>query len=102
MATENHAETAATAVERFINNFGSGEDSELFVDKMCGMHRTLQQKFTSQFIIPFVFEMARRYSDGRYDLRNEAACRVCSIMYTALKAEYGTDGEDTPITLPLI
>ena len=101
MASET-AVTAATAIERMVNQFGGSEDVEDVRNHLLGMHRTLQQKFTSQFIIPFVFEMARRYSDGRYDLRNEAACRVCSIMYTALKAEYGTDGEDTPIALPLI
>lgn len=101
MASET-AETAATTLERLVNQFGGSEDIADVLNHLLGMHRTLQQKFTSQFIIPFVYEMARRYSDGMYDPRNEAACRLCSIMYTALKAEYGTDGEDNPIALPVI
>ena len=95
-------ETAATAVERFINNFGSGEDAELFVDKMCGMHRTLQQKFTSEVVMQFIRKMAKRYTDQWYDARNEAACRMCRLMWDAVKAEYGREGDEDNVSLPLI
>lgn len=102
MATENNAETAATAVERFINNFGSGEASEEFVNKMCGMHRTLQQKFMSEVVLQFIRKMAMRYTAQNYDLRNEAACKMCRVMYDAIKAEYGYQSDDDGICLPCI
>ena len=102
MATEDYAETAANAVERFINNFGSGDDAEEFVDKMCCMHRTLQQKFTGEVVLQFIRRMAKMYTDDSYDARNEAACKMCRVMYDAIKAEYGYQSDDDGICLPCI
>ena len=102
MATENHAEIAAKEVERFINCFGSGEESETFVTARCGMHRTLQQKFVSEVVLPFIQKMAKRWSDNWYDARNEAACKACRVMWDAVKAEYGRDDDSDDVHLPLI
>ena len=101
MAREN-AETAAAELERTINSLGGEENAMVIVRKMLFMHRTLNQSFTSRIIIPFIREMAKFYTDGRYDVRNHEACRICRIMYDALKAEYGRQGDDDGIALPMI
>lgn len=102
MATENNAETAAVAVERFINNFGSGEASKAFVESMLTMHRTLNQKFTGEIILPFIRAMAQKYDAQRFDLRNEAACKVCRLMWDAIKAEYDLKDDAADFRLPVI
>ena len=70
MASE-RAEKVAEELERTINNFGCREDMEHITGAMLNMHRTLNQSFMNHLIIPFVQEMARRYSSGRFDARNE-------------------------------
>ena len=99
MASEN-AETAAIALERTVNSFGSDENSKYIVEKMLTMHRTLNQKFTGEIILPFIREMAKKYDAKGYDLRNEAACKICRVMYDAVKKEYGIEDDD--FRLPLI
>lgn len=101
MAIEN-AEKAAAELERTVNSFGSGESTAYVVDKMLSMHRTLNQKFTGEIILPFVREMAKKYDSMRYDLRNEAACKLCRVMWNAVKTEYGLEGDDFPFGLPCI
>ena len=101
MASEN-AETAATAMERTINLFGSDENMKYIVEHFLTMHRTLNQKFTGEIIIPFVKAMAQKYDAHRYDLRNEAACKVCRVMWDAIKAEYGIQDDATDFNLPMI
>ena len=97
-----NAQTAATALERAINSFGSGEGSAYIVDKMLSMHRTLNQKFTGEIILPFIREMAKKYDAQRYDLRNEAACKICRVMWDAVKKEYGIENDSDDFGLPLI
>lgn len=99
---ENKAESAASAVESIINQYGGHTDAETMVSHFCGMHRTLQQAFTSRIIIPFIRRLAMNYTDGWYDPRNETACKACRAMYDALKAEYGREGDDDEIALPMI
>lgn len=101
MASE-MAETAATALERVVNQFGGKEDSDHIVNHLLSMHRTLQQSFVSRIIIPLVREMAMRHSEGRCAPRNETACKVCRVMYDALKAEYGKEGDDEDFALPMV
>jgi hypothetical protein len=96
------AETAATALERTINQFGGKEDADHIVNHLTSMHPTLQQSFVSRIIIPLVREMAMHHSDRWYDARNETACKVCRVMYDALKAEYGRVGDDETIALPMM
>lgn len=101
MASEN-AETAATAMERTLNSFGSDENTKYIVEKMLTMHRTLNQKFTGEIILPFIRAMAQKYDAHRFDLRNEAACKVCRVMWDAIKAEYEIEDDAADFRLPVI
>lgn len=83
-ALEAANETPADKVERMLNQFGGRQDCMDFVNEMLSMHRTLNQKFTGEVIIPFVKEMAARFKGGRYDGRNEVACEFCSVMWDGI------------------
>jgi len=74
----------ADDLENAINYFGSGKEMEFIVDRMANTHRTLNQSFTGNFIIRFVRKMALAYKNGRYDARNEWACKYCSAMWDGL------------------
>ena len=74
-------------VEDMINVFGAREACKRFTEHMLCMHRTLNQKFTGDIIIPFIKEMAERYKAENYDGRNQDACKCCSIMWDALVKE---------------
>lgn len=95
---------AASKTESAINSFGCTDDTEYFVNKMLNLHRTLNQAFTGRIIVRFVQEMARRYKTGCYDGRNEAAVRICNIMWEALKnnAEGFYFADDVKPSLPMI
>ena len=101
MASEN-AETAATAIERTINSFGSDENTKYIVEHLLTMHRTLNQKFTGEIILPFIRAMAQKYDAHRFDLRNEAACKVCRVMWDAIKAAYEIEDDSADFRLPVI
>ena len=79
-------EQMADQMENFINQSGMRDEYTIFVTMMAGMHRTLNQKFAGEIVIPFVREMAKRYKNGFYDERNELACRLCSLMWEALES----------------
>ena len=96
------AELAAANIESTLNSFCSGENSGRIVGAMLTMHRTLNQKFTGEIVIPFVREMARRLETERYDLRNEAACKACAAMLKGLKAEFPHLAGDEYAGIPLI
>ena len=69
------------------------------------MHRTLVQSFTSRFVIKFVMALADNYANGRYDLRDEAACKACATMKDAIVKAYDLDEESVRkygFNLPLI
>ena len=86
---------ARKILESLTNRFGCEKDLEDLAMKMAYMHRTLVQSFTGGFIIPFVRELARMKRAGRFDGRNEAACKACLIMCDALEKEYGIgEGDD--------
>lgn len=101
MVSEN-AETAATAMESTLNSFGSEENTKFIVEHFLTMHRTLNQKFTGEIILPFIREMAKKYDANRFDLRNEAACKVCRKMWDAIKAEYEIEDDAAVFNLPMI
>ena len=92
--------TASDSVERLINAGGDKYRKE-FVDRLCSMHRTLQQKFIGEVVIPIVRMMANRVPGHEYDARNELACKVCAAMVDGLveKFPYIANGE---CNLPLI
>lgn len=82
-------ESARCDLESLTNRFGSRADLESLAIRMATMHRTLVQSFTGGFVIPFMRELARMKRAGRFDARNEGACRACLIMCEALEKEYG-------------
>ena len=86
---------ARDKLERLTNQFGGENDLERLALKMASMHRTLVQSFAGGFVIPFVRELARMKRAGRFDARNESACKACLIMCDALEKEYGIgEGDD--------
>ena len=97
-----NAKTAATALERTVNSFDCSASAEYIVDKMCHMHRTLNQAFTGVIILPFIRKMAKMYDSGSFDPRNEAACKMCRVMWDAFKAEYGIDDDSADFRMPMI
>lgn len=101
MASE-RAEKVAEELERTINNFGCREDMEHITGAMLNMHRTLNQSFMNHLVIPFVQEMAKRYSSGRYDARNEGACKMCREMWDAVKKVYDLPDDDFRLNLAMV
>ena len=79
--------TACDSVERLVNG-GGDEYRKMFVIHLGTMHRTLQQKFIGQVVIPLVRDMAARVDNGHFDARNEYACKVCKAMMKGLAEEF--------------
>ncbi len=96
------AETAATALENAMNQYGGREDAEHIVSHLLYMHRTLNQAFTSRIVLRFVQEMAKMYSAGRHDVRNEAACKMCREMWDKVKEVYYLDSDDNNLSLAMV
>lgn len=91
----------AKQIERMVNCFGTNDEVTTLVDELVLLHRTLNQSFVSQFILPFVRTMAGNYNEKYFDDRNKMACRICNVMWEAVKNELGLkDGESA--SLPLI
>lgn len=74
-------------LEALTNRYGSRQDLERLAMSMAAMHRTLVQSFADGFVIPFVRELARMKRAGRFDGRNEAACKACLLMCDALETK---------------
>lgn len=91
---------ASDSLERLANG-GRDEDRKAFLNRICYMHRTLQQRLIGQIIIPLVREMAGRIATNNYDARNKLACEACAAMINGLaeKFPYIANGESS---LPLI
>lgn len=95
------AEDVALAVEDFVNSHYSIDLKNLAL-ALGSMHKTLQQKFVGDVVIPLVRLMATRNRENfSKDPRNEFACRCCDAMLKGLEAEfpYIANGE---CRLPLI
>jgi len=65
-------------------------NSSKFDPKRCAAamacdHRTLIQS-KARLVIEFLRVLASHYDEGRYDLRNEGACRAARVMVDALDA----------------
>ena len=97
---EELTETASDSVERLVNG-GGDEYRKTFVGRLCSMHRTLQQRFIGEVVIPIIRNMANKIVTGDTDPRNEYACKVCKAMLKGLAEEfpYIANGESN---LPLI
>ncbi len=73
----------ADLVSQSVNS--SRFDSKRCAAAMACDHRTLVQS-KARLVIEFLRVLARHYDDGRYDLRNEGACRAARVMMDALDA----------------
>jgi hypothetical protein len=51
-------------------------------------HRTLQQGFFRNVIVPVILWFNGQLEDGRYDLRNEDACQCAKKLKPILKDSY--------------
>lgn len=92
---------AVQAIERSVNCMGDGEDAKIVVNGMANLHRTLNQTLTGNIILPFIRRMATDYEAHNYDARNEAACKMCKVMWDAVKEKHNlTDGDNC--ALPFI
>lgn len=87
MSMDEISATACDSVERLVNG-GGDEYRKTFVGRLCSMHRTLQQKFIGEVVIPIVRNMANKLVTGDTDPRNEYACKVCAAMLKGLETEF--------------
>ena len=94
-------EELANEIEAHTNVMGNHEECQKIVRHLLNMHRTLGQQYTSNFVLPFIKGMRDMYANGYYDARNEQACKLCSIMWSALCKELGFE-ENREISLALI
>ena len=89
---ENLAKQTAVNLANLTNSYSPGETLAEILNTLLNEHRTLNQSFTWNFVIPFVREMAKKYENQNFDRRNQAACEFCHVMWNALKDRYGLDG----------
>lgn len=75
--------TLADLMSQTVNS--SRFDPKRCAEAMACDHRTLIQSKT-RLTIEFLRVLARHYDEGRYDLRNEGACRAARVMVDALEA----------------
>jgi hypothetical protein len=76
-------------IEHVVNNM-SGEPAKSLAFMLARrMHRTLQQSFMRDFIIPFLREMVKMRDEGFTDLRNEASCNLAADMLAAYDKSNG-------------
>ena len=101
---EKNAKSVALDLERLMNSFSCTPDTEEFVGEMLNLHRTLNQVFTGKIVLRFIQRMAENYRKERYDGRNELSCKICNLLWEALKNnEYGYEfRNDTLPNLPMI
>ncbi len=60
-------------------------DPKRCAEAMAVDHRTLVQS-KARLTVEFLRVLAKHYDEGRYDLRNEGACRAARVMVDALDA----------------
>jgi hypothetical protein len=75
--------TLADLISQSVNS--SRFDPRRCAEAMACDHRTLVQS-KARLTIEFLRVLARHHDEGRYDLRNEGACRAARIMVDALDA----------------
>lgn len=95
------AKQVAKDIESIVNQMGNTDDTKYIVNHLVYMHKTLNQSFVSKIILPFLREMNIEFESKNFDLRNEAACRVCSCMWKRMCDEHCLKYDANP-TLPSI
>lgn len=73
--------TLADLVSQTVNS--SRFDAKRCAEAMACDHRTLIQS-KARLTIEFLRVLANHFDEGRYDLRNEGACRAARVMVDAL------------------
>jgi hypothetical protein len=69
-----------------LNNFGSEEDEQAFVEALMCEHRTLQQKTARLFLQCFV-EWHKNAKKNTYDDRNQKTVEVATSLIPVLEME---------------
>lgn len=89
-------------LEKVVNAMPNTANTESVVTGLMRMHRTLNQAFTGKIVFRFIQRMADIYRDNNYDARNEAACRICSLLWDVLEKEVGINPHTERIELPML
>lgn len=95
------AKQVAKDIESIVNQMGNTDDTNYIANHLAHMHRTLNQSFVSKIILPFLREMHFKYESNNFDLRDEAACKVCSLLWKKMCDEHCLKYEAKP-TLPSV
>ena len=65
-----------------LNRMGSEQDVETALENVIhSQHRTLQQNFMRNMIIPSIRVFAKMGEEGWTDLRNEASCKLAGELH---------------------
>lgn len=84
---EAHAKDLAEQISRFVNKMSGGRDNARALGKaMLNDHRTLLQT-KMLIVLEFLDGLAMDYQDGRFDARNERACKLAASMMGSLSSE---------------
>lgn len=76
---------AIDIIFRNLNCMGREKDvGEAVVDSINMQHRTLQQAFMRNVIVPIIQNFADKNANGYYDLRNEATVNACQELEKVL------------------
>jgi len=81
-----------SAVKVIIKNLNTYGDETLvgnaIKDEIANTHRTLQQGFFRNVIVPVVLQYAKQKKEGWVDLRNEDSCNCAEKLEPILKDSY--------------
>lgn len=62
-------------------------DFKALAAEMINEHRTIQQCFMREVIMPFLAAKAQDHAKKRFDLRNQSTCEVSARLWEKLQAE---------------
>ena len=80
MTTREEIKVAYDALSTALNSFDDEERAQAFYECLTRDHRTLQQTYWRMMI-----HVIMKYSDARYDDRNEASVRLCNTLSECLE-----------------
>ena len=70
-----------------LNSFNNRDSREQFVKEICKQHRSLQQQ-TIGLLMEVVKAFAEMRKNGYFDLRNDAATKLCSEIHKAFGDDF--------------
>jgi hydrogenase maturation factor len=101
MSKEMNGQDVGKMVSKLMNNMNSQYDEDLFVNEILSDHRTIQQKVCG-LMLRVIVAMGDSGRSGRYDARNEMACKISEKLLTILEEEYIVFRNPTRVSLPFI